>query len=126
MTVPPPPDLPVSPVGGMTNDELADLAASRDAYRGRALFELIYRARTDDEAADQLDRLSRLATLREDRVMHLVNHAWAAIVGLLAAGTPHARARAYAAFEALDGNDQANLLEYLGVERIEDADVPSM
>jgi hypothetical protein len=123
MTAPPPPHLPIPPVRQMTNDELADLAASRDPYRGRALFELVDRARTDDEAANRLDQLSRLPTLREDRVGHLVSLAWAAIIGLLAAGTSHAQARGYGAFEALDGSDQAHFLAYLRVERIEDADV---
>ncbi|MET8040911.1 hypothetical protein ABZU25_08600 [Micromonospora sp. NPDC005215] len=105
----------------MTNEKLTDLAAGRAPYRGKALFELIGRAPSDDDAATRLDQLSRLPALREDRAFHLVSLAWAAITGLLAAETAHARGRAYAAFGALDRTDQANFLAYLGVERIEDA-----
>ncbi|MFF0659426.1 hypothetical protein [Micromonospora tulbaghiae] len=105
----------------MSNAELADLAAGGGPYRGKALFELVDRARLDDDAATRLDQLSRLPALREDRAFHLVSLAWAAIIGLLAAETPHARTSAYAAFEALDRADQVNLLAYLQTERIEEA-----
>ncbi|WP_433533784.1 hypothetical protein ACQPZK_16400 [Micromonospora sp. CA-249363] len=121
MTAPPPPNLPVPPVRQMGNGELADLAASRDPYRGRAVFELIDRARSDDDAATRLGQLSRLPALREDRAFHLVSLAWAAIIGLLAAETAHARASAYAAFEALDSSEQVDFLKYVRAERVEDA-----
>ncbi|MEU8211595.1 hypothetical protein AB0B85_20640 [Micromonospora sp. NPDC049044] len=105
----------------MTNAELTDLAASRNPYRGKAVFELIDRAPTDNDAATRLDQLSRLPALREDRLFHLVSLAWAAITGLLAAETAYARTRAYAAFGALGRADQDDFLAYLGAERIEDA-----
>ncbi|MGC4746128.1 hypothetical protein ACLQ28_10755 [Micromonospora sp. DT201] len=105
----------------MTNQELAELANSGGPYRGKAVFELVDRARADDDAASQLDQLSRLPALREDRAFHLVSLAWAAIIGLLAAETAQARARAYAAFEALNRTEQTHFLAYVGAERIEDA-----
>ncbi|MET7966531.1 hypothetical protein [Micromonospora sp. NPDC005305] len=105
----------------MNNAELAELAAGGSPYRGKAVFELVDRARVDDDAATKLNQLSRLPTLREDRAFHLVSLAWAAIIGLLAAETPHARTSAYAAFEALDRADQADFLSYLRAERIEEA-----
>ncbi|MFG2169485.1 hypothetical protein [Micromonospora chersina] len=105
----------------MSNEELADLAARGGPYRGKAVFELIDRARADEEAATRLDQLSRLPALRGDRAFHLVSLAWAAIIGLLAAETPHARKLACAAFEALDHTDQVDFLSYVGAERIEDA-----
>ncbi|MGC4878377.1 hypothetical protein ACLQ26_19230 [Micromonospora sp. DT43] len=105
----------------MTNEELAKLAASGGPYRGKAVFELVDRAHSDDDAAIRLDRLSRLPALREDRAFHLVSLAWAAIIGLLATETSHARARAYAAFEALARTEQTDFLAYVRAERIEDA-----
>ncbi|MFF5073339.1 hypothetical protein ACFY2R_19615 [Micromonospora olivasterospora] len=104
----------------MSNAELANLAAQGGPYRGKAVFELVDRARVDDAAAGLLDQLSRLPALRRDRV-HLVSLAWAAIIGLLAAETPEARKRAYAAFAALDPAEQADFLSYVRAERIEDA-----
>ncbi len=47
--------------------------------------------------------------------------AWAAITGLLAAGSPRARETAYAAFADLPAGDREQFLGYLRVERIEDA-----
>ncbi|WP_444947128.1 hypothetical protein [Micromonospora ureilytica] len=85
------------------------------------MFELVDRARADDDAATRLDQLSRLPALREDRAFHLVSLAWAAIIGLLAAETAHARASAYAAFEALNRAEQVDFLAYVGAERVEDA-----
>ncbi|WP_433352102.1 hypothetical protein ACQPYV_17840 [Micromonospora saelicesensis] len=105
----------------MSNADLAHLAASGDPYRGKAVFELVDRARSDDDAASRLDQLSRLPTLREDRAFHLVSLAWAAIIGLLAAETVHARTSAYAAFEALGRSERADFLAYVQAERIEDA-----
>lgn len=121
MTVPPPPRLPVPPVGQMRNAELAELAARGGPYRGKAVFELIDRARADDDAATRLGELSQLPALREDRAGHLVSLGWAAIIGLLAAETPQAREVAYTAFATMDGVEQANFLAYVGAERIEDA-----
>ncbi|MEU1686872.1 hypothetical protein FXF50_01505 [Micromonospora sp. AP08] len=105
----------------MSNEELANLAAQGGPYRGKAVFELVDRARADDEAATRLDQLSRLPALREDRAFHLVSLAWAAIIGLLAAETPHARKLAYAAFAALDPADRTDFLSYVRAERIEEA-----
>lgn len=82
---------------------------------------MIDRARTDDDAVARLDQLSRLPALREDRAFHLVSLAWAAIIGLLAAETSHARAAAYGAFAALGRADQTDLLRYVRAEHIEDA-----
>ncbi|MFI7553062.1 hypothetical protein ACIBQ2_25330 [Micromonospora sediminimaris] len=121
MTVPQPPNLTPPPVRQMGNAELAELATSGGAYRGKAVFELADRAARDDDAATRLGELSRLPALREDRVFHSVSLAWAAIIGLLATETPHARGVAYAAFEALPATDQADLLAYVKAERIEDA-----
>ncbi|WFE99599.1 hypothetical protein [Micromonospora sp. WMMD964] len=85
------------------------------------MFELVDRASADDDAVRRLEQLSRLTTLREDRAFHLVSLAWAAIIGLLATETAHARASAYAAFEALSRSEQADFLAYVQADRIEDA-----
>jgi hypothetical protein len=121
MTVPPAPRIPAPAVRQMRNEELAELAQRGSPYRGKAVFELIDRARTDDDAATRLGMLSRLTSLREDRVFHMVSLAWAAIIGLLAAETPHARQVAYTAFAAQEATDQTSLLSYLKCDRIEDA-----
>ncbi|PZF96485.1 hypothetical protein C1I93_13790 [Micromonospora endophytica] len=105
----------------MRNDELAELAGSGGPYRGKAVFELVDRARADDDAASRLGELSLLAALRGDRLFHSVSLAWAAIIGLLAAETPHARTVAYAAFAALSAPDQAEFLAYVKADRIEEA-----
>ncbi|MEV1332222.1 hypothetical protein AB0J20_21925 [Micromonospora costi] len=65
--------------------------------------------------------LSGLPALRGDRMFRLVSLAWAAIIGVLSAETPHARRIAYAAFAALDAADQVDFLAYVKAERIEDA-----
>ncbi|MEV6815508.1 hypothetical protein [Micromonospora sp. NPDC051296] len=121
MTVPQPPNITPPPVRQMRNAELAGLAKGGGPYRGKAVFELIDRAKSDDDAATRLGELSRLSALREDRAFHLVSLAWAAIIGLLAAETPYARSVAYGAFAALAGTDQAELLAYVKAGRIEDA-----
>jgi hypothetical protein len=105
----------------MSVAELTDLAQSRHPNRGKAVFELARRAGTDNAAATALGALSRLPMLRDDRLFHLVSQAWAAIIGLLAAETDHARRTAYAAFADLEPGDRGDLLTYLKVERIEDA-----
>ena len=105
----------------MSNGELAELAQRGGPYRGKAVFELVDRAASDDDAATRLGDLSRLPGLRDDRVFHLVSLSWAAIIGLLAAETAHSRSVAYAAFRALPAADQADLLAYVKAERIEDA-----
>jgi hypothetical protein len=122
MTIPPPPPRsPEPPVGSMSVAELAGLVRAHGPYRGKAVFELAARARTDDAAATALGEVSRLPAARGDRLFHLVSLAWAAITGLLAAETPHARRTAYAAFADLEPGDQEALLSYLKAERIEDA-----
>jgi hypothetical protein len=105
----------------MSNDELASLIAEGHLYRGKAVFELADRAKSDVDAAARLGALTRLPLLRDDRLFHHVSLAWSAIVGLLAAETPEARQIAYEAFEALDPDDQRDLLDYLKCSRIQDA-----
>ena len=122
MTIPPPPPLPPEPpVRGMTVGELTALVEARDVYRAKAVLELAARAAADDAAASALGGLTRLPLMRDDRLFHLVSLAWAAVIGLLAAETAHARRTAYAAFGDLEPGDQADLLSYLRVDRIEDA-----
>jgi hypothetical protein len=120
MTLPVPPQRPVPPVREMTNAELADLIRADDPYRGKAVFELGDRAATDDAAATVLGELTLLPILRNDRLHH-ISLAWAAIVALLAAETPHARQVAYRSFAALTEPDQLALLDYLRCDRIENA-----
>ncbi|GIJ25137.1 hypothetical protein Vqi01_02990 [Micromonospora qiuiae] len=121
MSVPHPPNITPPPVRQMRNEELAELASGGGPYRGKAVFELVDRARADDDAASMLGELSRLTALRGDRVFHSVSLAWAAIIGLLAAETPHARAVAYSAFAGLPAPEQADFLAYVKADRIEDA-----
>ncbi|GIF09773.1 hypothetical protein [Actinoplanes siamensis] len=120
MTIPVPPKLPVPPVREMSATDLADLIRSGGPYRGKAVFELADRAATDDAAANLLGELTHLPMLRDDRI-HAISLAWAAIVSLLAARTPHARQVAYRSFAALPGSEQEGLLAYLRCSRIEDA-----
>ncbi|MBM0256003.1 hypothetical protein [Micromonospora sp. 4G55] len=105
----------------MSNEDLTELVQRGGPYRGKAVFELVDRAATDDDAATRLGDLSRLPALRDDRVFHLVSLSWAAIIGLLAAETAHSRSVAYAAFHALPAADQTGFLTYVKAERIEDA-----
>jgi hypothetical protein len=118
--MPVPPPLPEPPTGGMSNAELADLVRAGGPWRGRAVYELGDRAVADDGAATILGELTRATSVREDR-FHLVTLAWAAIVALLAAATPHAREVAYRAFADLPETEQQDLLHHLRVDRIEDA-----
>ena len=120
MTLPIPPKLPVPPVREMTNMALADLIRAGGPYRGKGVFELGDRAATDEDAASLLGELTRLPVLREDRI-HALSLAWAAIISLLAAKTPHARQVAYQSFAALPESEQRDLLAYLRCTRIEDA-----
>ncbi|GAB2567834.1 hypothetical protein Aab01nite_44260 [Paractinoplanes abujensis] len=122
MTIPPPPALPPEPpVRDMTVGELRALVERRDVYRAKAVFELAARAAADDGAANALAALSRSELLQNDRLHGYVSLAWAAITGLLAAETPHARDTAYAAFADLPPGDREQFLTYLRVEAIEDA-----
>ncbi|MGK5444190.1 hypothetical protein ACSNN7_20560 [Micromonospora sp. URMC 105] len=105
----------------MSNEELTELVRRGGPYRGKAVFELVDRAASDDDAVTRLGDLSRLPALRDDRVFHLVSLSWAAIIGLLAAETAHSRSVAYAAFRALPAVDQTEFLMYVKAERIEDA-----
>ncbi|MEU8242053.1 hypothetical protein AB0C07_27690 [Actinoplanes missouriensis] len=118
--MPVPPRMPEPPVGEMSNAALADLVRSGGPFRGKAVYELGDRAATDGDAATVLGELTRLPLVREDRI-HRVSLAWAAIVALLAAETPHARQVAYHAFAALPEPDQQGLLDHLRCRRIEDA-----
>ncbi|BBH66676.1 hypothetical protein ACTI_33610 [Actinoplanes sp. OR16] len=118
--MPVPPRLPAPPVGEMSNSALADLVRAGGPFRGKAVFELGDRAATDDDAATVLGELTALPVVRDDR-FHLVTLAWAAIVALLTAGTPHARQVAYQAFAGLPDSEQRDLLLYLHCDRIEDA-----
>jgi len=112
---------PAPPVEQMSNAELARLVESEHAYRGKALFELSDRVAHDDDAATKVAMLSRLTSLRTARLFDRVSLAWSAIIALLAAETPHARASAYEAFGALDLAEQRDLLDYLDVPMIEEA-----
>lgn len=104
---------PAPPVHDMSVPELTALAGGNDPHRARAVLELIGRVRTDDDATDALGELSRLRSLRDDRIFHLVSLAWAAIIGLLAAATERSWATAHAAFADLDPDDRMALLLYL-------------
>ena len=112
---------PAPPVSDMTNAALVALVEAADPYQGRALFELCDRVGADDDAATRVGALTRLASVRNTRLFDRVSLAWSAIVSLLAAETAHSRATAYAAFAALDADQQRDLLDYLECGRIEDA-----
>lgn len=112
---------PAPPVADMSNDELVALVEAEHPYRGLALFELNDRTAGDDDAATKVGALSRLPSVRNTRLFDRVSLAWSAIIALLAAETPHARATAYAAFGALGAEEQRDMLDYLECERIEDA-----
>jgi hypothetical protein len=112
---------PAPPVDRMDNAELARLIESEHPYRGKALFELCDRIRLDDDAATKVAMLSRLTSLRRARLFDRVSLAWSAIIALLAAETGHSREEAYAAFGALDPEEQRDMLDYLEVARIEEA-----
>jgi hypothetical protein len=108
-------------VNGLSNEELASLVAEGHLDRGKAVFELADRARSDVDAATRLGALTRLPLLRDDRLFHHVSLARSTTVGLLATETEQARQIAYEAFEALDADDQRDLLDYLRCSRIQDA-----
>jgi hypothetical protein len=112
---------PAPPVEQMDNAELARLVESEHPYRGKALFELSDRIAHDDDAATKVAMLSRLTSLRTTRLFDRVSLAWSAIIALLAAETPHARASAYEAFGALSAEEQRDMLDYLEVTSIEEA-----
>lgn len=112
---------PVPPVAELSNEELVALIEAEHPYRGRALFELNDRVAGDDDAASKVGALSRLASVRHTRLFDRVTLAWSGIIALLAAGSPHARSTAYAAFGALDADEQRDMLEHLECDRIEDA-----
>jgi hypothetical protein len=113
----------VPPLTNLANSELEDLVRRNDPYRGKAVYELIDRLtlRSDGDAIGHLGAISRLPSVRNDRLFHGPSLAWAAITGLLSAETDQSRAEAYAAFHDLAGHDQRRLLEYLHCHRIEDA-----
>jgi len=112
---------PAPAVDRMDNAELARMIEAEHPYRGKALFELSDRIPHDDDAATKVAMLSRLSSLRQARLFDRVSLAWSAIIALLAAETPHARAAAYEAFGALDAAEQRDMLDYLEVSAIEDA-----
>jgi hypothetical protein len=112
---------PAPAVDRMDNAELARMVEAEHPYRGKALFELSDRIPHDDDAATKVAMLSRLTSLRQARLFDRVSLAWSAIIALLAAETPHARAAAYEAFGALDVAEQRDMLDYLEVSAIEDA-----
>jgi hypothetical protein len=105
----------------MNNAELVQLIEAEHPYRGRALFELNDRIVGDDDAATKVGELSRLDSVRHTRLFDRVSLAWSAIIALLAAETPHSRQTGYAAFAALGDEERLDMLDYLEVERIEDA-----
>lgn len=110
-----------TPISKLDTEQLIDLVKKHNLNRGKAVFELAHRARTDDVAASQLGELTRLPHVRDDRLFHRISLAWAGIIGLLAAETSQSRDIAYRAFTDLDKIDQKRLLMYLHCERIEDA-----
>jgi hypothetical protein len=112
---------PAPPVEQMSNADLARMVDSEHPYRGKALFELCDRIPHDDDAATKVAMLSRLTSLRTARLFDRVSLAWSAIIALLAAETPHARAQAYEAFGALSAEEQRDMLDYLEVGSIEQA-----
>jgi hypothetical protein len=112
---------PAPAVAQMSNAELARMVEAEHPYRGKALFELSDRIAADDDAATKVAMLSRLTSLRQARLFDRVSLAWSAIIALLAAETPHARASAYEAFGALDAEEQRDMLDYLEVTAIEEA-----
>ena len=112
---------PAPPVADMSNDELVALVEQEHPYRGRAIFELNDRVAADDDAATKVGALSRLASVRGTRLFDRVSLAWSGIIALLAAETPHARATAYDAFQALAPEEQRDMLDHLECSRIEDA-----
>ncbi|GAB1645250.1 hypothetical protein [Krasilnikovia sp. MM14-A1259] len=112
---------PAPPVEQMDNAELTRLVEAEHPYRGKALFELCDRVPHDDDAATKVGMLSRLTSLRQARLFDRVSLAWSAIIALLAAETPHARAAAYEAFGALGPQEQRDMLDYLEVSAIEEA-----
>ncbi|GAA2678924.1 hypothetical protein Apa02nite_023550 [Actinoplanes palleronii] len=105
----------------MDNAELARMVEAEHPYRGRALFELNDRVATDDDAVTKVAMLTRLTSLRRARLFDRVSLAWSAIIALLAAETTNARTEAYAAFRALDPEEQHDMLDYLEVTAIEEA-----
>ncbi|KUL36763.1 hypothetical protein ADL15_13135 [Actinoplanes awajinensis subsp. mycoplanecinus] len=105
----------------MDNAELARMVEAEHPYRGRALFELNDRVATDDDAVTKVAMLTRLTSLRRARLFDRVSLAWSAIIALLAAETTNARTEAYAAFRALDPEEQRDMLDYLEVTAIEEA-----
>jgi hypothetical protein len=112
---------PAPAVAQMSNAELARMVEAEHPYRGKALFELSDRIAGDDDAATKVAMLSRLTSLRKARLFDRVSLAWSAIIALLAAETEHARSSAYEAFQALDPDEQADMLDYLEVTAIEEA-----
>lgn len=112
---------PAPDVEQMDNAELARMVEAEHPYRGKALFELCDRLPHDDDAVSKVGMLTRLTSLRRARLFDRVSLAWSAIIALLAAETPSARAEAYAAFAALDGEEQRDILDYLQVSAIEEA-----
>lgn len=112
---------PAPAVDQMSNTELTRMVEAEHPYRGKALFELCDRVPHDDDAATKVGMLSRLPSLRRARLFDRVSLAWSAIIALLAAETEHAREEAYAAFGALDPDEQQDMLDYLEVSAIEEA-----
>ncbi|WP_285552092.1 hypothetical protein [Actinoplanes regularis] len=112
---------PAPAVDRMGNAELARMIEAEHPYRGKALFELCDRLPTDDDAVAKVAMLTRLTSLRRARLFDRVSLAWSAIIALLAAETENARGEAYAAFRALDPDEQRDMLDYLEVTAIEEA-----
>ncbi len=112
---------PAPAVDRMGNAELARMIEAEHPYRGKALFELCDRLPTDDDAVAKVAMLTRLSSLRRARLFDRVSLAWSAIIALLAAETENAREEAYAAFRALDLDEQRDMLDYLEVTAIEEA-----
>lgn len=97
-----------APLAELTSGELEDLVRRNDPYRGKAVYESIDRLtlKADGDAIGHLAAISRLPSVRSDRLFHGPSLAWAAIIGLLSAETEQSRAEAYAAFHDVAEDDQ--------------------
>ncbi|WP_170323795.1 hypothetical protein [Cryptosporangium phraense] len=112
-------------LAALSNDDLADLVRTRSAERYAAVFELGNRAKTDRQAIDLLAGLFDVPAVQEDQILHRgvprrESLRWFVILELLNTDQPDASQLGCAAFGRLTSKEQAELLDRLGVHRIED------
>ncbi len=108
-------------LAALSDAEIIAIVAEGRRERRAALLELIDRAASKPQLEAELAALAADTRLREDRLFHLISMAWVAIIGLLSIDRLTSRALAADAFEQLDARDKTLLLDYLRVERIQDA-----